>query len=156
MTTLALFQWLAHSSLGQYLQRSQWAFAVVETIHLLALAVLGGSLVALSLRAVGLLRNIGSRRLARELLPLACISFAAMATTGVLMVAGEALKCYYNDAFRAKMAALAVALVLSVPIYLAQALRRDEHIPWWLRVGAVFSLLAWLSVGAVGRAIGFI
>lgn len=46
--------------------------------------------------------------------------------TGVLMVSEEALKCYYSPAFRAKMAALAVALVNYIPVHLWQAAHRDQ------------------------------
>jgi hypothetical protein len=156
MNVLALFQWLSHSAIGLYVQRSQWVFAVVETIHLLALAALGGSLVAVSLRPLGVLPRIASRHLARELLPVAVLSFVAIAVSGVLMVSGEALKCYYSPAFRAKMAALAIALVISLPVYLAQIQRRDAYLPWWLRIGSALSLLSWLSVGVAGRVIGFL
>lgn len=156
MNLLAAFQWLAHSPVGQFMQRSQWAFAVVETIHLLALAALGGTLLVISLRSIGLLRGISSRSLARELLPIAAAGLIAIGVTGVLMVSQEALKCYYNEAFRVKMIAFALALLVSVPIYVAQARRVDDHLPWWLRLGAALSLLAWLSVGIAGRAIGFL
>jgi hypothetical protein len=156
MNVLALFQWLSHSAIGLYVQQSQWVFAVVETIHLLALAALGGSLLAVSLRSLGVLQRIASRQLARELLPVTVLSFVAIAVSGVLMVSGEALKCYYSPAFRAKMAALAIALVISLPVYLAQIQRRDAYLPWWLRIGAALSLLSWLSVGVAGRAIGFL
>lgn len=153
---LDLFQWLSHSAVGLYMQRSQWAFAVVETIHLLALAALGGVLLAVSLRSVGLLRWLPERELARELFPVVVTSFVAIAITGVLMVSEEALKCYYNPAFRAKMVALAIALALSIPVYSLQATRADERAPWWLRLGAAASLLAWFSVGVAGRAIEFL
>ncbi|MGA2728446.1 MAG: DUF6644 family protein [Terracidiphilus sp.] len=156
MSLLALFQWLSHSAVGVYMQQSQWAFAVVETTHLLGLAALGGSLIVVSLRALGLLARIASRQLARELLPIAILSFVAIAVSGVLMVSGEALKCYYSPAFRAKMAALAIALIISLPVYFEQIRHRDERLPWWHRVGAALSLLSWLSVGIAGRAIGFL
>ena len=58
MSLLALFKWLAHSSLGQYMQKSAWAFAVVETAHLIALAALGGSLILVHLGMLGILRRL--------------------------------------------------------------------------------------------------
>lgn len=156
MHMLALFQWLGHSSLGHSMQKSTWAFAVAETVHLLALAALGGSVLVLTLRALGWLRAIAAHKLAVELLPVIISSFAAILVTGVLMVSEEALKCYYSPAFRAKIAALAVAILLAVPVLLALIFRRDERSPWWLKINAALSLFAWLSVGVAGRAIGFL
>ncbi|HWT64465.1 MAG TPA: DUF6644 family protein [Terracidiphilus sp.] len=156
MHLLVLFQWLAHSAVGQFMQRSQWAFAIVETIHLIALAALGGTLLAVSLRAIGLLRGISSRSLARELLPVILSALTAVVITGILMVSEEALKCYYNDAFRAKMIAFAVALLISTPVYITQLRKANDQQPWWLRLGAALSLLSWLSVGIAGRTIGFL
>jgi len=44
---------LAHSHLGQYMQTSKWGFAIVETVHLLALAILGGAVLIVDLRLIG-------------------------------------------------------------------------------------------------------
>jgi hypothetical protein len=156
MHLLALFQWLSHSPVGHYMQKSTWAFAVAETIHLLALAALGGSLLIVSLRTLGVLRQIGGAELAAELLPVTIVSLAAITISGVLMLSEESLKCYYSPAFRAKMAALAIAVAVSVPVHLAQAQRSDEELPWWVPVGAAVSLLAWLSVAVAGRTVGFL
>jgi hypothetical protein len=153
---LAAFQWLAHSSVGQFMQRSQWAFATVETIHLLALALLGGALLTVSLRTIGLLRGIAGSRLTRALLPVILTSFFTITVTGILMVTEEALKCYYSGAFRIKMLGVAVALLITVPVYIAQQRFEDDALPWWLRLGAAVSLASWLSVGIAGRAIGFL
>jgi hypothetical protein len=156
MHLLALFQWLSRSPVGIYMQRSTWTFAVVETIHLLALALLGGSVLVISLRTLGLLRGVAARRLATELLPVVISSLVAIIVTGILMVSEEALKCYYSPAFRAKMVALAIAILLAVPLLGVQAIRQYDRSPWWLKIGAVLSLLSWFSVGVAGRAIGFI
>ena len=47
------FMALAHSPLGHAMQTSKWDFAVVEMVHLLALALLGGSVLVIDLRLLG-------------------------------------------------------------------------------------------------------
>jgi hypothetical protein len=46
---LSWFIALSHTPLGQYMQNSRWGFAVVEAIHLLGLAVLGGVILVVDL-----------------------------------------------------------------------------------------------------------
>ena len=156
MTLLSMFKWLGHSALGQYMQTSVWAFAVVETIHLIALAALGGSLLLMHLGLLGLLRQIPIRKLASALFPIVLSSLIAMVVTGVLMVSEEALKCYFSPAFRVKMLALAVAVVIYFPLLAIRTWATEDRIPWWFRAGATFSLLSWLAVGLAGRAIGLL
>ena len=156
MNLLSLFRWLGHSAVGLYMQRSTWAFAVVETVHLIALAALGGAVLAIQLTSLGVIRRIRLARLAAGLFPVVIGSLAVLVVTGLLMVSEESLKCYYSHAFRAKMLALAFAIVVFIPLHAIQTRDISEAVPWWLRVGAATSLLLWLSVGLAGRAIGFL
>ncbi len=105
---------------------------------------------------VGLKRRPASR-IAGELTPLFLGSLAVMAISGVLLLSEEALKCYYNPAFRAKMALLAVALVFTFTLHRQVVKSTNVDTPGgWSRAAAVVSLLLWLSVGLAGRAVGLI
>ncbi|WP_109488580.1 DUF6644 family protein [Occallatibacter savannae] len=156
MHLLTFFQWLSHSSLGQFMQKSVWAFAVAETVHLIALASLGGALLVIHLSFLFAWKRTEPQKLASGLLPIVLISLIGMVMTGVLMVSEEALKCYYSPAFRAKMAALVISIVLYFTITAIQKSTSSIQTPWWVRAGAAISLLSWLSVGLAGRAIGLL
>jgi hypothetical protein len=148
MSLLPLFEWLGRSLLGAFMQRSSYAFAAAEMLHLLGLAGLGGGVLMINLRVLGLGLTVEpAARLAKELLPYLAGCLATMAATGLMLVAAEPEKCYYNAAFRVKMALLVCAVVFS-----ALAQRR------WLerKAVAVISLLLWVGVGLAGRAIGVI
>lgn len=158
MSLLTLFEWLAQTPVGTFMRASTYAFAIVEMVHLLALAILGGVvlIVNLSLLGVGLKRRPVSR-IAGELTPLFLGSLIVMAISGVLLLTEEALKCYYNPAFRAKMTLLAVALVYTFTLH-RQAVKstNGDRPSGWSKAAAAVSLLLWLSVGLAGRAVGFI
>ncbi|HYJ95295.1 MAG TPA: DUF6644 family protein, partial [Vicinamibacterales bacterium] len=49
-----VFQWIEHSWLGTSVNNSLWAFAAIESMHLLALAVIGGAVLVVDLRMFGL------------------------------------------------------------------------------------------------------
>jgi hypothetical protein len=154
MDLLTAFKWLSHTPVGLYMQQSGWAFPVVETIHLFALAVLGGAVLTVNLTTLGAICRVPVPRLAAGLFPVTLGSLVVLIVTGVFMLSDEALKCYYSEAFRAKMLALGLALVVFFPLHTLEV-RIQRSPPWWLRIGAAISMLLWLSVGLAGRAIGF-
>jgi hypothetical protein len=148
---------LAHSSLGQFMQNSRWGFAAVEAMHLLALTLLGGSVLVLDLRLLGLiLRHESPRTLNRDLSRVLLGSLAILVLTGVALVSEEALKCYYNAAFRWKMTLLAAAVLFYFTLYRRVVLTLGSAATLASRVTAVISLSLWLGVGVAGRAIGLI
>jgi hypothetical protein len=158
MWLLRLFQWAAHASLFAFLRNSKWGFAAVEMVHLLALAVLGGTVLIVDLGILGVgLRGQASSRVARELSPLFLGSLTAMAVSGTLLVAAEAMKCYYHPAFRFKMLLFALAVLFHFTIH-RNAVRTpdDAKPPIWSKLAAAVSLALWLGVGLAGRAIGFL
>ncbi len=153
-----MFVALGQSALGRYMQTSVWGFAAVEAIHLLALAVLGGSVLVVDLRLLGaIFRKESSRSLGRDLSRLLLGSLVVLILTGIAMVSEEALKCYYSSAFRWKMALLAAAVVFYFTLHRRALLRADTHaLTLWSRIAAIVSMGLWLGVGVAGRAIGFL
>ncbi len=155
---LSWFVALSHSGLGQYMQASHWGFAVVEAIHLLGLAVLGGVVLLVDLRLLGLiLKTESARNLACGLSRTLLVSLSVMLLTGVALVSEEALKCYHSPAFRWKMALLAAALLFYFTLHRRALLRTDKYkVDLWSRLAGVVSLTLWLGVGIAGRAIGLL
>jgi hypothetical protein len=145
MSLLPIFQWLVHAPEFTWVRDSKWGFAVVEMVHLVALAGLGGAVLLsdLSLLGVGLKR----RDLARQLSPIFVWSLIGMVISGALLIAAEPMKCFYHPAFRLKMVLLGVAIIFAFTVR-----RRAVE----SKLAAVLSLSLWLSVGLAGRAIGFL
>ena len=51
---LPFFQWCESSWLGQLIPNSLWMFPVIEAGHLLALGVIGGAVLVVDMRLLGL------------------------------------------------------------------------------------------------------
>ena len=153
---LHVFEWLGNSALGAYIANSNYGFAIAEIVHLLALALLGGTVLLTDLRLLGLgLRKQPVSRLAKNLSPLLSGSLVAMAISGVLLISGEATKCYYNPAFRLKMFLLALAVIFYFALHRRVVMTHPDRAPSaWTKAGAILSMTLWLSVGLAGRAIG--
>jgi hypothetical protein len=158
MSLHALFLALGHSGLGHTMQAGKWAFALVEMVHLLALAILGGSVLLVDLRLLGVIfKGESARDLGRDLGRLLLGSLAMMAVSGIALLSEEAGKCYYSPAFRWKMALLAAAVMFYFTLHRRALRHTGAGAPnLWCRIAAVISLTLWLGVGIAGRAIGLL
>jgi hypothetical protein len=157
MTVLSLFTWFEHSWIGEGIRGSRWLFPVIESVHLLGLAVIGGSVLAVNLSLLGL--GLGRRSAAQlwhDTWPWFTGSLAIMLGSGFLLFTSEAVKLYYHEAFWVKMSALLLSLVFTATVQRRTALADPDQVTL-LRTRAVglVSLLLWFLVGAAGRWIGF-
>ncbi len=141
MSADSVLHWIELSSLSTVIRQSDWAVMLLEAVHLLGLALLGGAVVIAALRLV----EIPVGTIVRELRPVAATGFILMALSGTLIAVSMPFKYYNNTAFQWKMALLLCSAI--VTLWLA---RRPS------RVLALGSLILWLSVGFSGRLIGFL
>jgi len=157
MNLLPLFQWIEESGLGRAVRETPWAFAVIESVHLLALAMMGGTVLLVDLRMLGLgLRQRRLRELARETQPLMTAALITMIMSGVALFSSEGVKCYYSTPFWVKMGALLAATVYTYTIRRRMVMTAEDDSPAGrLRLVAVLSVALWFTVAASGRWIGF-
>ena len=157
MDLLAFFQWCEASRIGTAIRESQWAFAVIESIHLLGLSAIGGAVLVVDLRMLGLgLRHHRLRDLARDVQPWLNRSLIVMLITGIALFLSESTKCYYSTPFWVKMYSLAGAILFTYTVR-RRVISADEGriSPVAYTTVALISLSLWFGVGAGGRWIGF-
>ena len=110
MSLLQVCQWLNDTQLATAIRESDVVFPVIETVHVLGIALLAGTVAIVDLRLLGLiLKKERVSQVAGQILPLTWVGFAAMFGSGALLFLAEAAKSYYNPAFRFKMLLLIVA-----------------------------------------------
>jgi len=157
MDLLPFVQWCEGSALGTAIRTSTWAFAVIESVHLLALAAIGGAVLVVDLRLLGFgLRDQPIRQIARDAFPWLVGSLAVMLVTGIGLFLSEATKCYYSTPFWVKMGSLLLAILFTFTVR-RKITSADEGrmSPAVYKVVALVSLALWFGVGAGGRWIGF-
>lgn len=151
------FIWLGETPPGVFLAESTPAFAVVQSIHILAFGLLGGAILALDLAALRVVfRNAALAQTGKLLLPVFVTSLAVAAISGLLLVAAGPLKYYTNPLFAWKLAALVGALAVHLalyPILTAKAEARSRAVAASLGLA---SLVLWFGVATLGRWIGLI
>jgi hypothetical protein len=153
MTLLPFFTWCNDLTVSGAIRESLWLFPIIEVFHLLGLSVIGGAVLIVDLRLLGLgLTSVPASRLARAMAPWLAVSLAVVVLSGVLLFLSEALKCYENPAFWLKMVLLALAILFACVV----RPRWTRPVPvagGWLV--ALVSLALWTGVAMAGRGIGF-
>jgi len=154
---LPFFQWVESTRLHELISGSSWAFAVIESVHLLALSVIGGAVLLLDLRFLGFgLGRQSIREVAKEAQPWLVSSLLVMLVTGVALFVSEPTKCYYSTPFWFKMSSLALAMTFTFTVRRKVAMADETRVrPLTFRLVALVSLMLWFGVGAGGRWIGF-
>ena len=154
---LPFFEWCEATTIGQAIRESLWLFPVIESIHLLGLAMIGGALLVVDLRLLGFgLTHQPVALLARSAHPWLVGSLAVMLTTGISLFLSESIRCYYSPPFWTKMELLLVAILFTFTVRRKVALADEKRVgPIWGRVVAFVSLALWFGVGFSGRWIAF-
>ena len=153
---LAFFQWCESTLVGETVRTSVWLFPVIEAIHLLGLSLLGGAVLVLDLRLLGVM--LGSEPiadLARSTRRWTVAGIGAMVATGVPLFLSEAVKCYYNPSFWVKISTLPVAVAFSIAVRYWIGTKPPTATSPLTRLAGAVSIGLWFTVAAAGRWIGF-
>ena len=154
---LPVFEWMETTWFGYIGKTWGAAFATVEAVHLLGLALLGGSVLVAEGRLLGVFltdtdQGVITTRCNRTF----NIALATLVATGVFMACGVALKIYYLPVYWYKMLALGGGASFHYLVRQPLVERAPGEVnPWLLKLIAVASIMVWFTVAATGRWIGF-
>ena len=141
------------SALGQSIRESTWLFPAIESTHLLALALLGGSVLIISLAVLG----IGLKTTPAEIYQSAHRymngAIVVLLITGILLGISEPVKLYGRQAFWVKMISLGIALLITYFAFNPLVKRGASGAA--MRGVTALTMIAWLMVAMAGRWIGF-
>lgn len=147
--------WLTQTGLSQAIQFSTWAIPTIQTIHILALAVLFVSALIVALRFWG--RGIAVEPLhllSRRFIRVIWLMVVILAITGTLLIIAEPHRTLTNPVFYTKVILLVVALLITA--FLSGASRRQaEPVPALHRAGAALTILLWVGIMFAGRLIAY-
>ena len=159
MSLLPAFKWIEATGVAVWINNSKYAFALLESMHILALAVIGGAVLIVDFRLLGIgFKNQPVASIADTARPWLVGSLVVILATGVLMFSSlAASKYYYNEAWWYKMYFLVAAILFTFAVRQPYALRESTRVPsLTAKLVAVVSIFLWLTVAVMGRAIGFI
>ena len=152
---------LESSSIAAALRNSLYLFPFIESLHVVGLGFVFGTIAIVDLRLLGLAsRRRPFTRVTADVLKWTWLAFALTVATGLLMFTTRADVYFHNVYFRLKMGLLALAGVNMLVFELTTGRRaatwdHDEIPPRAGRVAAALSLALWIGVIFMGRWIGF-
>jgi len=155
---------LEGSGLGQAMRQWLWLYPSVETVHIVGIGLLFGSIAVLDVRLLGVSRHISARTLAKHVLPWTLGSFLLIIPSGLLMFTAHATEFVDSEVFLLKMglilaAGVNAALFHTITFRTADVWDSEEMRklppPPSVRLAAALSLLLWISVIACGRLLAY-
>jgi hypothetical protein len=143
------------------LRRSHWVYPIVNTGHVVGLALLFGAIVPLDLRLIGLWPTVSIGSLARMLLPVAVAGLALAVLTGALLFAVSAVKYAGVTLFQVKLVLILGALANALLLHrsLAWATHRGGDLRGTtprLQLAGILSIGCWLAAIFAGRMLGYL
>ncbi len=161
LTPFDLISYLENSSLADNIRENDALFPLIESVHVLAICLVVGSILAVDLRLLGFAsvhRPVSS--VTRGILPLTWCAFVVAVASGGLMFISNATKYLGNGFFLAKLILIGVA-GLNMLIFHAISAKderrweNDKRPALAARFAGGVSILIWIAVVACGRWIGF-
>jgi len=150
-----------NSGLADNIRENDVLFPLIESMHVVAICLVVGSILVVDLRLLGLASIHRSlSRVTSGILPLTWSAFAVAVTSGLLLFISNATKYLGNGYFVAKIF-LICAAGLNMAIFhgiSGRDLPRWENetvLPLPARLAGGLSILLWISVVTCGRWIGF-
>jgi len=156
----SFWQWLENTELAQTIAGSEWIFPTVETLHVIFIVTVVGSIAIVDLRLLGLTgRNQLVTSLSRDTLPITWVAFAGALITGGLLFASKATQYMVNPYFITKISLILLAginmLVLHFLNWRDVATWDRGQAPAAVKLAGGISLAFWVVVVFCGRVIGF-
>lgn len=148
------FEWIERSPVGAFLRNSRVLFPIVESIHLIGLALFVGTLLLIDMGLLGVaMRRQPVADVAAALAPFTWTGFVLLLLTGPFMFTAQAAKWHDNPVFWIKMLLLIVATVfqLSVRSKIALPLR-----PATAKLIGAASLVLWVTTGLLSKMMEFV
>lgn len=155
MTDKEIYYWITSTPLSQYMQQSQYAFSISETLHFFGLCLLLGAMLVIDLRLLGLMKRTPVEAV-MKFVPVAVLGFALNVLTGIGFLAYNPEGYATNWMFWLKMGLVLLAGINMLYFSLVEHPRvlktpTGESFTTITRFCAVLSLTLWMAVIIAGR-----
>jgi hypothetical protein len=157
----AILRRIQDTDIGTAIRENGSLFPWIESLHVLSLTVVLGSVAILDLRLLGWAsRDRSVDKVLADVSPRLWAAFGFAFVTGSLLFSSNALTYAHNPLFRSKIVLL-ILLALNTATFERGVKKRLSDWqsaatpPAWARVAGAVSIVLWIGVTVCGRWIGF-
>lgn len=178
-----LLKWIYGTAFAVSIRENEWLFPTIESVHVLAVTLVLGTIVWVDLRILGVANtDRGLRRFSKELLPITWVMFVFALLSGTALFTSNAVNYANNIFFQLKMLLLIFAGLNMMVFQFWFNARAEAYDPehaariqkelspsignfrqklhqisffWSGKFSALLSICIWIAVIALGRWIGF-
>lgn len=156
-----IWESIEYSPMGISIAESLWAFPTIETVHVIALVTVLGTLLVMDLRMLGVASTaVPIRKVSDDTLKWTWMAFVVAAISGTLLWISKAHSYMINPYFLWKMGLMALAGLNMLFFHFVTYKTVDQwdtlaSPPMAVKLSAVLSLVLWVVIVFCGRAIGF-
>ena len=152
---------MVESVISEFVFDTAWIIPTVQTVHIICISILIGSMAMVDLRILNLaMRSQSTASLSRRLLPYVWGALPVLLVTGVILILGEPSRSLESPAFQLKMVLLVLGIAATLTFQ--NAIKTDDFFwevsPARARTGkllALVSLLIWIAIIFAGRYIAY-
>lgn len=144
------------TALVQYLRFGQWGYAVVNTTHIIGIALLVGAIVPLDLRLLGLWSDASRTTLVRVLVPVAATGLAIAMAAGMVLFSVKALDYAYIWLMQLKLILVATGATAAILLHAREGWLLERASDSRLAGHAALSITCWFGALVCGRFIAFL
>jgi len=155
-------EWLSTTFLSVFIQNhNSWAVPTVQSIHILGIGTVVGSLLMIGLRILGIAGTDQTLvQTERRFGPWLTGALWLLVATGIFLVIGEPVRELVTFSFWLKMALVAAGTLIAA-VFRSSLRRNEQH--WELtlarrgvvRLLTIFTLLLWAGIIVLGRLIAY-
>jgi len=157
---LAFAQWLDTTSASQEIRKALWLIPLLQTIHILAIAMVLSSVAMVEMRILGMSKSLTMTQTAGRFMPWIWTGLVLLALSGLALIVGEPKRALPNPIFQIKM--LMLAIMLAVTLTFQASLWWDKTFWEGHSLGrkvtsgfAVVCFLLWCAIAVAGRWIAY-
>lgn len=160
LTVIAL--WIQKTPMSKFVDENSWVVPTLQSIHILTLAMLFGSVVMINLRIFVLAgRSRTMTQTAQRYMPVVWWALLIMIVTGVGLILGDVVRNLTNPVFWGKMILIVFASLVSA--WFQSSVHRN--VAFWettherrvvIRFAAAGAIFLWCLIMVAGRWIAYV
>jgi hypothetical protein len=157
----SVLQTIHEQALSTSIRESTWTYPLIESVHVITIAMFVGFAVLLDMRLMGiLLTDMPVSRVSSALLPRTRWAFIVMFLSGVVLFYAKPTETAANPFFQIKLVFIAIA---ALNIYYFHRIASADIAVWdtgaapprGVKISGLVSIVCWVSVVACGRLIAY-